>query len=299
MVSQNIYSLPLYTSVTQTIGAQNIDPDSYEDDDTFGQANFIILNDGNPQPHSFHDAGDADWVKFFGIDGQTYKIKASNLSIVTDAVIELYGSDGATLIAGPKNDAGPGAEEYLDWTCQQDGVYYVKISNANSNFGENVKYDLKVYRPIAPVFDGIIKGLITNASSGQPVSCNLIEMIATSAGASGVCTSEGYIIFHPLGNFTVTIDAQGYAPKNKGLTVVAGNNQLNFELSAETTGIPGDLDGDTFVTMADAIIALQVMAGMQPQNIRSDYTTSNADVNGNGIGMAEVLFILQKVTGPR
>jgi hypothetical protein len=63
---------------------------------------------------------------------------------------------------------------------------------------------------------------------------------------------------------------------------------------------PGDLNGDGSVTMADAIIALQVMARMQPQGLWSDYTTSGADVNNDGrIGLAEAIYILQKVAEMR
>ncbi len=49
-------------------------------------------------------------------------------------------------------------------------------------------------------------------------------------------------------------------------------------------------------TIADAILALQVMSGMNPAVICSDYASSGADVNGDRkIGMKEVLYILQKV----
>ena len=54
------------------------------------------------------------------------------------------------------------------------------------------------------------------------------------------------------------------------------------------------------VTLADAIIVFKVMMGMQPQGLRSDYITSNADVDGDGkIGLPEAIYILQKVAGMR
>ena len=199
------------------------------------------------------------------------------------------------MLEGPINDAGPGAEEYLDWSCIQDGVYYVKISSVNANFGENVKYDLKVYRPIAPLFDGIIKGLIKDAFSDQAVPCSQITMIKTSAGATGACTSEGYLIFHPLGNFTVSIEAQGYTPKSQGITVVAGPNQLNFVLSDDSIKI-SDINNDQTVDLTDAVLALQILAGIEP----AATVYKEADVNGdNRIGLEEVIYILQKVSGLR
>jgi hypothetical protein len=58
--------------------------------------------------------------------------------------------------------------------------------------------------------------------------------------------------------------------------------------------------GCGIVSLADAIVALQVMADLQPQSLRTDYRLSNADVNRDGrAGMAEVIYILQKVAEAR
>jgi len=62
----------------------------------------------------------------------------------------------------------------------------------------------------------------------------------------------------------------------------------------------GNVNGDTSVNLTDAILALKVIAGMNPTGIRPNYATSGVDVNGNGkIGMAEVVYILQHVAGLR
>jgi len=60
--------------------------------------------------------------------------------------------------------------------------------------------------------------------------------------------------------------------------------------------VQGDVDGDGNVNIADGILALQVMAGIEP----SATVYKEADVNGdNKIGMEEVIYILQKVAGLR
>jgi hypothetical protein len=60
--------------------------------------------------------------------------------------------------------------------------------------------------------------------------------------------------------------------------------------------LKGDIDGNGFVTLADAILALQVMSGITP----SQPTNLYADVNGDGrIGMAEVIYVLQKAAEAR
>jgi hypothetical protein len=53
--------------------------------------------------------------------------------------------------------------------------------------------------------------------------------------------------------------------------------------------IPGDLDDDGFVGLSDAILALQLVAGLQPQGIHLIL-----DVNSDGkIGLAEAIHALQ------
>ncbi len=71
-------------------------------------------------------------------------------------------------------------------------------------------------------------------------------------------------------------------------------------LAKESAVLKGDLNGDSVVDLADAILALKVMAGVPSEWIRPDYVTSGADVNGNGkIGLAEAVYILQKIASLR
>jgi hypothetical protein len=54
----------------------------------------------------------------------------------------------------------------------------------------------------------------------------------------------------------------------------------------------GDINGDLDVDLTDAILALQVMAGIQP----SATIYIQADVNNDSkIGLAEVVYITQEV----
>jgi hypothetical protein len=58
----------------------------------------------------------------------------------------------------------------------------------------------------------------------------------------------------------------------------------------------GDVNSDESIDLADAIISLQVVSGIQP--VSPVYRA--ADVNGDGkIGMEEAIFILQKISGLR
>ncbi len=103
-----------------------IEPDEYEVDDAYGQANVIVIADKEAQAHNFHDARDQDWVEFYGRSGLVYSILATNVGSNCDTVIELYDTDGETKLA-EKDDAGEGEAEYelLEYTFSQDGVYYM------------------------------------------------------------------------------------------------------------------------------------------------------------------------------
>ncbi|MDY6950592.1 MAG: dockerin type I repeat-containing protein [Thermodesulfobacteriota bacterium] len=59
---------------------------------------------------------------------------------------------------------------------------------------------------------------------------------------------------------------------------------------------PGDIDGDGSVDLADAVLAMQILVGLEPLTSMS----READVNGDGeIGLEEIFFIFQKAAGLR
>ena len=60
----------------------------------------------------------------------------------------------------------------------------------------------------------------------------------------------------------------------------------------------GDVSGNNRIDVADAIIGLQVVSGVDvSKGLREDYPTSGVDVNGDGrLGLQEVHYIMQKVS---
>ncbi|MFC1495171.1 C13 family peptidase [Thermodesulfobacteriota bacterium] len=207
VITQDIYSPPVYTAVTKLEGNVKSKPDQYEGDSNYNQASVIVINDDAPQVHNFHSMGDVDWIKFYGVSGEIYKIKASNVSIFCDPVIELFDNNGSTLIAGPVNSGGLWEDESLEWSCQEDGVYYVRITNANSNFGENVKYDLKVYLPIQGL-PGWLTGIVAN-SLGEGLGGAIIKSDISTA--TTITHDDGaYFIVLPSGTHTLSVEMSGY-----------------------------------------------------------------------------------------
>ena len=67
-----------------------------------------------------------------------------------------------------------------------------------------------------------------------------------------------------------------------------------YAFTFEASPVLGDVDGNKKLELSDAILAFQIIAGLDP--IQTIY--KSADVNGDGkIGMEEVIFILKIVSG--
>jgi hypothetical protein len=86
------------------------------------------------------------------------------------------------------------------------------------------------------------------------------------------------VLYENTGKIVYTYDATG--------------NILSQQVTRFIT-LKGDVNGDSKVDLADAILCLQVVSGLAPNNI-----FPNADVNEDGkIGLAEAIYAMQKVAG--
>jgi hypothetical protein len=86
---------------------------------------------------------------------------------------------------------------------------------------------------------------------------------------------------------TTTIMAKGFR---------TGSNSSDTLTLSYTIVHKGDVNGDGDVNLADAVAALQIMIGIEPA---SD-VSMGADVNNdNKIGLEEVIYIPQEVSGLR
>ena len=205
MDTEGAISLPKQTTICFEVCS-----DDFEDDDSFDTANVIVINAENPQTHNFHDAADQDWVKFYGLSGQTYTLAVENAGSSCDVVIEVYGIDGATKLAD-KDDTGAGEDEELAWPCPQDGIYFVKLKQYNFTlFGENTEYELKVYNPIG-LLAGFVTGVITDTSTSQVIGD---VQIKTNSNQTALSFPTGdYMLVHPPGTYSVTAEKAGYSLK--------------------------------------------------------------------------------------
>ncbi|GEM_PF-1761676 len=148
--------------------------DAYEADDHLTQASIILVNDnadennGSPvQQHNFHDAGDEDWMMFYGLEGKDYAITADiQEGNLCDVILELYDTGGETILK-TKDDGIEGESEQMKWEkCPEDGIYYVRARHRDPEvFGEDVTYSLTISNAEAPGFPGDIIGYVYDIRS--------------------------------------------------------------------------------------------------------------------------------------
>jgi len=203
----------------QVAGLTATAPDAYEPDNTWLASNFIILNDQEPHPelpsykpiqtHNFHMAGDEDWVKFFILKGEIYKISVDSPGDNCDVVIGIYDIDGQTLIK-EVDDTFAGEKEYAEWECAANGVYYARIRQYNPEvFGEGTAYQLSLTQPYM-TFNGFIFGTVTPAVEAK-----------LSTGYGSACAVEGeFFMPHIAGDFALQVVADGCTSCSIPITVV-------------------------------------------------------------------------------
>jgi hypothetical protein len=116
--------------------------DLYENDDVCANASTITVG-GAAQTHTFHVAGDQDWVKFTAAADKTYIIQTANPGARSDAVLFLYDACGAAPLGSDDNAFGQTVR--LEWDIATAGVYYLKLQQHDpSVFGADTSYDLSV-----------------------------------------------------------------------------------------------------------------------------------------------------------
>ena len=186
-------SLPLTATVKQTTGL-----DIFEQDNTINNAKSVVINATNAQRHTFHNYGDEDWIKFYGIVGKSYRIEISKLENQSKPVMELYGPDkkmkfSYDLFGSLIN--GKSRRDYL--IRRNEGVYYICIKNNDPDlFGANTGYDLRVGYPEGSGFPGTIFGSILDEFGNRLDDV----VVKTNFGRSCISNDGDYIIDHEIVN---------------------------------------------------------------------------------------------------
>lgn len=272
--------------------AETVNPDTWEDDDTPDQANIIVLNNKAMQRHYFQDEGDVDWVRFYAVNKQLpYGMDVFNRSPDTNIVIELYDTDGQTVLKTSDYYLN-GQDEYLSWYCPEEGIYYIKVSNSNPNsFGDDTEYDLRAYLEVA--YDaGKVSGRVK--STGNTLLYNV--RIKTLNGSNGTLSWENgcYSMSLNPNSYNLETELEGFKPFQMAMTVEAYDVK-SFDITMEPVSeFPiGDTSGDFVVDLKDAILALKDLTGGREQK---QMLFLESDVNSdNRVGMEEAIYILKEL----
>ncbi|UCF66871.1 MAG: pre-peptidase C-terminal domain-containing protein, partial [Acidobacteriota bacterium] len=113
--------------------------DAYEPDDAC-IASPTVLRGSDRQAHDFCDDAE-DWARFEACAGREYIIETDALGSAADTVLELFDRDCLTLLASD-DDGGVGNASRLSWTAPSDGVYHVRVRQADGSLGEDRVYEL-------------------------------------------------------------------------------------------------------------------------------------------------------------
>jgi len=196
-------------------------PDVYETDDTYEQATPIFVNDKKSQRHNFHDENDTDWASFGVLAGQTLEVITHNCGADVNPCIDLYKGDGVTLVRTECGADEDGEVKLSFKGGKKAGTYYARIRSFDpAAFGASSDYDLEVATPTAPDFTGFVKGIITDAVSGQPLSG---VSVRTNGGATAApSTPQGaYLLSDTPGSYALTATKSGYSTYKDQVTIIS------------------------------------------------------------------------------
>jgi len=137
-----------------------------EGDNIPGNAQPIEVN-GVIQDHTFHEAGDADWVKFWAFAGDTYTIETSELETGNDTYICLY--DANLRVEECHDDVDPPDDfsSRILWSAPESGTYYLKVRHDNPYVSGCLSYSLAV-RSAIPCADDYEYDPVDGSDDGAP-----------------------------------------------------------------------------------------------------------------------------------
>ncbi|MCH2268891.1 IPT/TIG domain-containing protein, partial [Candidatus Thalassarchaeum betae] len=140
---------PSYASAFQQILLDHMveyQEDAMEPDNSTSAATWIET-DGSTYHHTYFPAGDADWSKFNGSAGTEYLIKTRNLGNGADTILQIYDTDGTTLLAENDDESSSSWASAIQFNASADATYYIRTNRSTDAIpiGEYGDFDLTIY----------------------------------------------------------------------------------------------------------------------------------------------------------
>jgi hypothetical protein len=133
---------------------------------------------------------------------------------------------------------------------------------------------------------GIITGIVYSDRAMAFINQATVKaMIGTQVVASTTSEQNGFFALEVNAGAVdqLVIEKSGFETASINNVSVTSDESARVNPNITPMSLTkGDINGDNQVNLADAIIALQMISRMNPSGIRSDYATSDVDVNGDG-----------------
>lgn len=120
-------------------------PDFFEPNDSSRGAT-LLETDGRRMIHQFYQPTDEDWVQFEASAGVVYDLVTDNLSFFADPLMELYASDGVTLLE-QHDDLNLGLNNVaarITFSATESGTYFVRLVDALGLCGWGTAFEFSV-----------------------------------------------------------------------------------------------------------------------------------------------------------
>jgi len=262
---------------------QDIYDDIYENDND--KANATVISISNKAYTHYFSKEDIDWVKFYPIPDIDYtiEIESENLTYC-NPILNIFDLNGIQI--NFQYETQIDNQKKIDVRFNDDSTYFFKLTNDKKNyFGR--KYSIKIYKPNAGD-EGYLIGKVINAVSKKPIPN---AKIRTKTG-SGLTKNDGsFILSDSASSYTMTTVAFGYLMAETSVVIKAGEIESleNIEI------FPGDYNNDDSIDLNDIIILLQVLSGMNINNILS--YDSMCDTIGNSmIGHEDLIHLIKLIS---
>ena len=146
--------------------------DVYEADNGCAQAK-TIASDGSVQAHTFHAAGDADWVRFDAIKDARYLIEVQvPTGSPADSALEIYPGCDNPLFDDQNYAFAPGVR--LELAAPATGALFLKLTDNNpARGGADVRYELSVRQLKATAASGALIVVAGSLRANDPIQPNI------------------------------------------------------------------------------------------------------------------------------
>lgn len=225
---------PATNTPTATPGGE-IYVDEYEPNNTFGEAFQTSANATKLTDISLWPVGDQDYFSFTGKENSTYEVFTTDVTAGLDTFLRVYDPDGDKIAENDDVDA-TNLRSQLQFTADDDGNYFARITNKDSSDSSTKSYSFGVNEVIPPT------GTPTATRVGQLDVCESNNSVETSCLIGAGEIKNGMNFIPPDG--TGTDNDYYHMPIKPGILYTC--ETLNLSAANDTNIIFLDQNGNDF-----------------------------------------------------